>query len=38
LGYLVPSIKLKEDKRTKPFYHEEEEDGVEKFTKNGALK
>jgi hypothetical protein len=26
LEYLIPSIKLKEDKRAKPFYHEEEEE------------
>jgi hypothetical protein len=40
----MSSIKLKEDKRAKPFYHEEEgaeeeeEDGVEQFIKDGALK
>jgi hypothetical protein len=42
LRYPVSSIKLKEDKLAKPFYHEEEEkeeeEGVEQFIKDGALK
>jgi hypothetical protein len=38
IGISYPSIKLKEHKRAKPFYHEEEEDGVEQFIKDGALK
>jgi heat shock protein HspQ len=41
IGSLIPSIKLKEDKRAKPFYHEEEEEeenGVEQYIKDGALK
>jgi hypothetical protein len=39
LGYLIPSIKLKEDKRAKPIYHEEEvKDRVEQFITYGALK
>jgi hypothetical protein len=44
LGYLIPSINLKQDKTVKPFYHEEEEeeeeeeDGVEQFIKDLALK
>jgi hypothetical protein len=44
LRYLIPSLKLKEDKRAKPFYHEEEEEeeeeeeGVKQFIKDGVLK
>jgi hypothetical protein len=40
IGSRIPSIKLKEDKRAKPFYHEEEEEenGVEQYIKDGALK
>jgi preprotein translocase subunit Sec63 len=45
LRYRILSIKLNEDKRAKPFSHEEEEeeveekeDGVEQFIKDGALK
>jgi hypothetical protein len=39
LGYLIPSNKLNEVKRAKPFYREEEEeDNVEQFINDGALK
>jgi hypothetical protein len=38
LKYRITSIKLKKDKRPKPFYQEEEEDRVEQFIKDGALK
>jgi hypothetical protein len=41
LRYRITSIKLRKDKRPKPFYQEEEEeeeDRVEQFIKDGALK
>jgi hypothetical protein len=36
LEYLIPSIKLKEDKRAKPFYHEEEEEEEEEEEDGGG--